>query len=156
MPWEIRRALSVPNIKASKKTARKKKVKDDRKLLLRVKKCHYKAIMAKRKLWEARTMFYKTGRPSLSWQLASIGRGVILQSGPGTSSVARITDLRLYYGQAGMSPIKEMLIDLGSELLPDAPPTLEARIKQYEECYHRNCELDKSPFIAMRLEVDQV
>jgi hypothetical protein len=158
VPWGIRRAIKAS--KASKKRAKSKskkaRNKDDRKLLLQVKKCHYNAIMAKRKLWEARTMFYRTGRPSLSLQLGFIGRSVILQSGPGTNNVARITDVRLYYGQAGMSPIKEMLIYLGSELLPDAPPTLEARIKQYEECYHKNCELDKSPFIAMRLEVDQV
>ena len=117
--------------------------------------------MAKRKLWEARPMLEKTGKTSLSWQLGTIGRIVVLQSGGGTNNVARITDVRLYYGQTDMHPIKEMLSDIGPELLPDAPPTLEAGLREYEKCYnaakfyYTRLEWDKMPFIAMRLDVEQ-
>ena len=129
--------------------------KRSKKLLLQVKKCYYDAIMAKRKLWEARTMYNKTGELSLSAQLGTIGRIVVLHSGPGTNKLARITDVRIYYGRVGMPPIKEMLTDIGPELLPDASPTLEAGFRAYEECYNHRLGLDDMPFVALRLDVEQ-
>ena len=126
---------------------------DGKKLLLQLKRCHYEAIMAERKLWEARPLLDKTGKHSKFAKLGTVGRIVILQSGRGTNSAARITDVRRYLGEVDMPPIKEMLLDLGAELLPDSPPTLKARISQYAECYSEGWDLDKMPFVALRLEL---
>ena len=160
------RSLSVQNIKRKPASTKALKAKREaaydqklrsRKLLLQVKRCYYDAIMAKRKLWEARPMYDKTGKkPSLSWVLGRIGNTVVLQSGPGTKKLARITDVRMYLGRVGMPPIKEMLTDIGPELLPDASPTLEAGFRAYEECYDHQLGLGNvMPFIALRLDVEQ-
>ena len=124
-----------------------------KKLLLQLKKCHYEAIMTQRKMWEARPLLDKTGKPSMFAKLGSVGRIVVLQSGRGTNNVARITEVRKYLGQVNMPPVKEMLLELGADLLPDSPSSLEARINQYAECYSEGWDLDKMAFVALRLEL---
>ena len=128
---------------------------DGKKLLLQLKKCHYEAIMAGRKIWEARPLLGKSGRPSMPANLGTVGRVVILQSGRGTNNRARIVETRKYLGQANVPAINEMLLDLGTDLLPDAPSSFEARFDEYVSCYGKDHDLNTMSFVAMRLELER-
>ena len=37
--------------------------------------------------------------------------------------------------------MEQMVVDIGAELLPDAPPVIEARVQEYVACYGRDFEL---------------
>ena len=128
---------------------------DGKKLLLKLKKCNYEAIMAGRKIWDVRPLLGKSGRASMSWHLGTVGRVVILQSGRGTNNRARIVETRKYLGQANVPAINEMLLDLGTDLLPDAPSSFEARFDEYVSCYGKDHDLNTMSFVAMRLELER-
>ena len=120
---------------------------DDQKvLLLQLKRPHYDAMKAGRKLWEARPMYQlsKNGwRESVHMRLGTVGRVARLQSGANTNDRVRIAEVRRYGG------VEDMVEDLGAQLLPDAADA-DARVKVYEELYadedQRACG-----FVAMRL-----
>ena len=128
---------------------------DGKKLLLKLKKCNYEAIMAGRKIWDVRPLLGKSGRPSMPANLGTVGRVVILQSGRGTNNRARIVETRKYLGQANVPAINEMLLDLGTDLLPDAPSSFEARFDEYVSCYGKDHDLNTMSFVAMRLELER-
>ena len=125
---------------------------DSKKLLLQLKRQHYDAILNKRKTWEARPCRDKCGRQSIPDKLAVVDRTAVLQSGANTNDYVRIAEVRRYFGDDSMTPVEQMVVDIGAELLPDAPLDIEARVQEYVACYGRDFDLSSVGFVAMRLE----
>ena len=122
---------------------------DHRRLLLQLRRVHYDAIKAGRKVWEARPSYQlrKGGWCESSFsQLAAVGRVVVLQSGAGTNDLASVVEFRRY------EDVKVMVGELGIGLLPDSPDSA-SRVKVYEELYS-DVEQRNRGFIAMRLRID--
>ena len=139
---------SAPSAPAQKKD-------DDKVLLLQLKRPHYDAIKHRRKLWEARPLRdgeCKGQRQSIFDRLAQVGRTVVLQSGAGTNDRVRIAEVRRYTTEpfGDKQALRDMVVDLGADLLPDAANYCE-RTKIYTDLYgHSRC---LGGFVAMRLEL---
>ena len=98
---------------------------DHQTVLVHLKRPHYDAIRSRRKLWEARPLFdrqSKGGRPSIFGQLGTVGRTVVLQSGANTNDRMRVAEVQRFCADPDASgdPVKDMVLDLGADLLPDA------------------------------------
>ena len=119
-------------------------------LLLEIDPRHYDAIKSRRQQWEARPLFRDNGagcEPSLDDELATVGRKVILQRGPGTgrariaeTSLMRISEVRRY------TSVQDMVSELAADLLPDH--TDPAHV--YTDLY--GALVCDRGFVAMRLE----
>ena len=125
---------------------------DDKKLLLQLKRPHYDAIKERRKIWEARPMFHddtKGGNRHHIDKLASVGRTVVLQSGARTNDRVSIAEVRRYTPDNCSSPLRDMVEELGAELLPDdADASVRERV--YTNLYG-SVRCSKG-LVAMRLE----
>ena len=117
-------------------------------LLLQLKRPHYNAIMAGRKLWEARPLLTGSGQPTIYNKLAIVSNVAILQSGAGTNDRVRIAEVRRYTPQNCLHPLEDMVAELGTDLLPDVAD-IRSRAVVYEELYgFQRCA---GGFVAMRL-----
>ena len=118
---------------------------DSETLLLRVARPHYVAIKSGRKVWEARPM-YERGKDgwheSTYMRLGTVGRVARLQCGVRWGGLVRIAETRDYKN------VKDMVEDLGAQLLPDAADA-DARVKVLEELYADEIERGCG-FLAMR------
>ena len=122
-------------------------------LTLEVTAGHYDAINSRRPRWEARPIFRDNNRgrgPSLEDKLATVGRQVIVQKGPGAgrirmadTSLWRIAEVRRYISA------QEMVSELAADLLPDRIDD-RRRLQAYTDLYGVGCSLG---FVAMRLEL---
>ena len=126
---------------------------DKRVLLLQLQRRHYDAIMQGRKVWEARPIYKDDTRnlkQSIFDQLAMVGRVVVLQSGAGTNDRMRIAEVRRYIkSDKRPSLVRDMVVELGTELLPDTD-AVQDRVDTYINLYGTSrCQLG---FVAMRLE----
>ena len=104
------------------------------------------------KLWEARPLFDGSGRQTIYDKLAVVGNAAILQSGAGTNDRVRIAEVRRYIPQGLSYPLQDMVVELGSDLLPDVPDT-RARAQVYETLYTKDQCVPG--FVAMRIECPQ-
>ena len=117
-------------------------------LLLQLKRPHYNAIMAGRKLWEARPLLNGSGQPTIYNKLAIAGNAAILQSGADTNDRVRIAEVRRYTPQNSLHPLEDMVAELGTDLLPDVADIGSGAVV-YEELYgSQRCA---GGFVAMRL-----
>lgn len=122
-------------------------------LMLEVTTWHYDAISSRRQRWEARPIFRDNNRgrgQSNDDKLATVGRQVILQKGPGTgririadTSLWRIAEVRRY------TSAQEMVSELAADLLPDWNDD-RRRLEAYTDLYDLGCSRG---FVAMRLEL---
>ena len=117
-------------------------------LLLQLKRPYYNAIKDGRKLWEARPLFDKLGQPSIYDKLGVIGNDAVLQSGANTNDRVRIAEVRRYIPHGPSSPLLDMVVELGADLLPDVADA-GARAQIYESLYGDQC---LRGFVAMRIE----
>ena len=117
-------------------------------LLLQLKRPHYDAIMAGRKLWEARPLLNGSGQPTIYNKLAIASNAAILQSGADTNDRVRIAEVRRYTPQNSLHPLEDMVAELGTDLLPDVADIRSGAVV-YEELYgSQRCA---GGFVAMRL-----
>lgn len=117
-------------------------------LLLQLKRPHYNAIMAGRKLWEARPLLNGSGQPTIYNKLAIASNAAILQSGADTNDRVRIAEVRRYTPQNSLHPLEDMVAELGTDLLPDVADIRSGAVV-YEELYgSQRCA---GGFVAMRL-----
>ena len=122
-------------------------------LMLEVTTGHYDAIISRRQRWEARPIFKDNNRgrgQSHDDKLATVGRQVILQKGPGTgririadTSLWRVAEVRRY------TSAQEMVSELAADLLPDWNDD-RRRLEAYTHFYNIGCSRG---FVAMRLEL---
>ena len=117
--------------------------------MLQLKRPHYDAIKDRRKLWEARPLFDGACGQTIYDKLAVVGNAAVLQSGGGTNDRVCIAEVRRYVPQGLSDPLRDMVVELGADLLPDVADT-EGREQIYESLYgFRRCA---KGFVAMRLE----
>ena len=82
-------------------------------------------------------------RESVHMKLGTVGRVARLQSGANTNDRVRIAEVRRYGG------VKDMVEDLGAQLLPDVVDA-DSRVKVYQELYDDEGQRARG-FVAMRL-----
>ena len=121
-------------------------------LMLEVKTRLYDAIASGRQRWEARPIFRDNNRgrgQSHDDKLATVGRQVILQRGPGAgrprkadTSLWRVAEVRRY------TSAKDMVSELAADLLPDKTDDRHC-LNAYTDLYGHGCARG---FVAMRLE----
>ena len=150
----LREESIVTHKDESRVPAKIQSVDDQRVLLLQLKRQHYDAIKSGRKQLEARPLIdgeNRGGRQSIFDKLATVGRVAVLQSGAGTNDRVQIAEVRRYTTNpyAGLSAVHDMVVELGSELLPDAADA-NARVKVHESFY--GAARCARGFVAMRLE----
>ena len=74
-------------------------------LLLQLKRPHYDAIKARRKLWEARPLFDSARRQTIYDKHAVVGNAAVLQSGAGANDRVCIVEVRRYVPQGLSYPL---------------------------------------------------
>ena len=126
-----------------------------KKMLLQVKRSHFDAIKSERKLWEGRPLVERRKDGSYApWKLlhlATEGRVVKFQSGPPPNLVMRVAEVRRFVPnkRSSITPEQAMVMELGSELLPDAADA-GARVQVYRDIY--GVDRCSRGFVAMRLQ----
>ena len=124
-------------------------------MLLQVKGSHFDAIKSERKLWEGRPLVERRKDGSYApWKLlhlATEGRVVKFQSGPRPNLVMRVAEVRRFVPnkRSSITPEQAMVMELGSELLPDAADA-GARVQVYRDIY--GADRCARGFVAMRLQ----
>ena len=123
-------------------------------MLLQLQRPHFEAIKSQRKLWEGRPLVERRKDGSLApWKyrhLATEGRVVKFQSGPPPNLVMRVAEVRLFLPdeRSSIPPEQAMLMELGTDLLPDVADA-HARVQVYREIY--GADICAHGFVAMRL-----
>ena len=132
-----------------------KKKHDDKKImLLQVRRIHFEAIKSKRKRWEARPLVERRKDGSyVDWRLlhlATEGRVVKFQSGPPPNLVMRVAEVRFFVPneRSAIPPEQAMVMDLGTDLLPDVADASDSA-QVYREMY--GTDVCAHGFLAMRL-----
>ena len=126
-----------------------------KKMLLQVRRSHFNAIQSERKLWEGRPLVERRKDGSFApWKflhLATEGRVVKFQSGSRPNLVMRVAEVRYFVRNkcSSITPEQAMVMELGSELLPDAADA-GARVQVYRDIY--GVDRCSRGFVAMRLQ----
>ena len=126
-----------------------------KKMLLQVKGSHFDAIKSERKLWEGRPLVERRKDGSYApWRylpLVTEGRVVKFQSGRRPNLIMRVAEVRRFVPnkRSSITPEQAMVMELGSELLPDAADA-DARVQVYRDIY--GVDRCSRGFVAMRLQ----
>jgi len=132
-----------------------KKRDSEKEMLLQVQRCHFDAIKSERKRWEGRPLVERRKDGSFApWRflhLATEGRVVKFQSGPPPNLALRVVEVRRFLPnkRSSITPEQAMVMELGSELLPDAADA-GARVQVYRDIY--GADRCAGGFVAMRLQ----
>ena len=128
---------------------------DEKKMLLQLKRRHFAAMKSERKTWEGRPLVERRKDGSFApWKyrhLATEGRVVKFQSGPPPNLVMRVAEVRFFLPNEGgltIPPEQAMVMELGSDLLPDVADA-SARVQVYRDIY--GADRCAHGFVAMRL-----
>ena len=125
-----------------------------RKMLLQLQRPHFEAIKSERKRWEGRPLVERRKDGSFApWKylhLATEGRVVKFQSGPPPNLVMRVAEVRLFVPneRSSIPPEQAMVMDLGTDLLPDVADASDSA-QVYREMY--GTDVCAHGFLAMRL-----